>query len=73
MPAEYSLSNVLERMYTIQLPLEAALMELTLQVEQQGAPEVGENVRGGTGTSSAATDLSHIFLSTADLGIATRF
>lgn len=28
------------------LALEAAFMELTLHVEQQGALEVGENVRG---------------------------
>jgi hypothetical protein len=33
-------------MYTNQLALEAALMELTLHIEQQGAPELGENVRG---------------------------
>lgn len=32
---EYSLSDVLERMYQNQLALEAALMELTLQVEAQ--------------------------------------
>jgi|GEM_PF-2731599 len=41
MPGDYSLSDVLERMYTNQLALEAALMELTLHVEQQGG------VRGG--------------------------
>lgn len=46
MHGDYSLPDVLERMYTNQLALEAALMELTLHVEQQGAPEVGENVRG---------------------------
>lgn len=33
-------------MYQNQLALEAALMELTLQVEAQGHAEVGENVRG---------------------------
>jgi len=33
-------------MYTNQLALEAALMDLTLQTEWQGMPEVGENVRG---------------------------
>lgn len=43
---EYSLSDVLERIYQNQLGLEAALMELTLQVEQQGFTEVGDNVRG---------------------------
>lgn len=46
MLGEYSLSDVLERMYQNQLALEAALMELTLQVEAQGHTEVGDNVRG---------------------------
>lgn len=46
MSEEYSLSNVLERIYQNQLGLEAALMELTLQIEKQGLTEVGENVRG---------------------------
>ncbi|QCY14993.1 MULTISPECIES: hypothetical protein [Pseudomonas] len=46
MPAEYSLSDVLERMDQNQLDLEAALMELTLQVEAQGLADVGDNVRG---------------------------
>jgi len=50
MPSDYSLSDVLERMYTNQLALEAALMELTLHVELQGASEVGENVRGALQT-----------------------
>ncbi|KOY02173.1 hypothetical protein [Pseudomonas nunensis] len=45
MPGDYSLSDVLERIYTNQLALEAALMELTLRVEQEGSPEVGENIR----------------------------
>lgn len=45
-PGDYSLSDVLERMYTNQLALEAAVMELTLRVEQQGIQAVGENVRG---------------------------
>jgi len=36
MSDEYSLSNVLDRMYQNQLSLEAALMELTLHAEQQG-------------------------------------
>jgi hypothetical protein len=43
---EYSLPDVLERMYHNQLALEAALMELTLLVESQGHVEAGENVRG---------------------------
>jgi hypothetical protein len=46
MPDEYSLSEVLGRIYHNQLALEAAVMELTLWVEKQRAEEVGENVRG---------------------------
>jgi hypothetical protein len=46
MAAEYSLSDVLERMYQNQLALEAALMEFTLHAEKQGMSEVGDNVRG---------------------------
>lgn len=43
---EYSLSDLLERMYQTQLALEAALMELTLHAEKQGSSDTGENVRG---------------------------
>lgn len=46
MADEYSLSDVLERMYQNQLGLEAALMEVTLHAEQQGLAEIRENVRG---------------------------
>ena len=47
MPApEYSLPDVLERIYNNQLALEAAIMELTLLVERQGHAEAGENARG---------------------------
>lgn len=46
MSDEYSLGDVLERIYQNQLGLEAALMELTLHAEQQGLAEIGENVRG---------------------------
>lgn len=46
MAAEYSLPDLLERMYENQLALEAALMELALQSEKQGMDEVGDNVRG---------------------------
>lgn len=45
MSDEYSLADVLERMYQNQLGLEAALMELTLQAEKQGLAEVGDNIR----------------------------
>ena len=50
MPTEYSLSDVLERLYQNQLALEAAVMELTLKVEDQGAAEIGANVRGALDT-----------------------
>lgn len=50
MANEYSLTDVLERIYQNQLALEAALMELTLWAEQQNAPELGENVRGALHT-----------------------
>jgi len=43
---EYSLPDVLERLYHNQLALEAALMELTLLVESQGHLQAGGNVRG---------------------------
>ncbi|WP_019362095.1 hypothetical protein [Pseudomonas asplenii] len=46
MESEYSLSDVLERMYQNQLALEAAIMELTLHAERQGNTVVSENVRG---------------------------
>lgn len=46
MQAEYSLSDVLERIYINQLAIEAAVMELTLWAEKRNAIEVGENVRG---------------------------
>lgn len=46
MSQEYSLSDVLERIYQNQLALEAALMELTLHAEKQGLSGVGDNVRG---------------------------
>ncbi|WP_223531959.1 hypothetical protein [Pseudomonas sp. BF-R-30] len=50
MPNDYSLSDVLERIYHNQLALEAALMELTLWVEQRGSEDVGGNVRGALET-----------------------
>lgn len=50
MSQEYSLSDVLERIYQNQLSLEAALMELTLHTEKQGMSEAGDNVRGALWT-----------------------
>lgn len=46
MADEYSLPEVLARIYHNQMALEAAVMELSLWVENQGSAEVGENVRG---------------------------
>ena len=50
MPSDYSLSDVLGRLYENQQALEAAIMELTLLVEKQGAREVGGNIRGALET-----------------------
>ena len=50
MQNDYSLSDVLERLYENQQALEAAIMELTLLVEAQGAREVSGNVRGALWT-----------------------
>lgn len=47
---EYSLPDILERIYENQPALEAALMELTPLVEIQGWTEVGDNVRGALAT-----------------------
>lgn len=46
MANDYSLSDVLERIYDNQLALEAAVMELTMWVERRDSAEVGDNVRG---------------------------
>lgn len=43
---DYSVSDLLERMYENQLALEAALMEFVVHTENQGARDVGENARG---------------------------
>ncbi|BBP52534.1 hypothetical protein PHLH3_21600 [Pseudomonas sp. St386] len=58
MASEYSLTDVLERIYQNQLALEAALMELTLWAEQQDAGILGENVRGALFT--LAENAGHI-------------
>lgn len=58
MPSDYSLSDVLERIYDNQEALEAAVMELTLWVERQDSTEVGDNVRGALHT--IGENASHI-------------
>jgi hypothetical protein len=50
--SDYSLPEVLERICYNQLALEAALMELTLRVEQRGSAEVVGNVRGALEAAS---------------------
>lgn len=55
---EYSLPDVLERMYHNQLALEAALMELTLLIESQGHADVGDNVR--TALEAIGENAGHI-------------
>jgi hypothetical protein len=52
MLGDYSLSDVLERLYENQQALQAAIMELTLLAEEQGEQEVGGNVRGALWTMS---------------------
>lgn len=55
---EYSLPDVLERMYHNQLALEAALMELTLLVESKGYDEAGDNIR--TALNAIGENAGHI-------------
>lgn len=50
MASEYSLADVLERMYENQLALEAAIMELVLWTEEHGEFTTGGNVRGALQT-----------------------
>ena len=46
MAEQYSLPDVLARMYENQLAIEAALMELVLLEEQRGSSDACENARG---------------------------
>ncbi|WP_095194330.1 hypothetical protein [Pseudomonas sp. Irchel 3A7] len=46
MAEQYSLPDVLARLYENQLAIEAALMELVLLEEQRGSSEACENARG---------------------------
>lgn len=50
MASEYSLTDLLERMYENQLALEAAIMELVLWTEERGVLTIGDNVRGSLHT-----------------------
>jgi hypothetical protein len=46
MPNSDLLPSLLSKLNENQLALEAAIMELTLWVEQRGATEVADNIRG---------------------------
>jgi len=46
MAEQYSLADVLSRMYENQLAIEAALMELVLLEEQRGSSDARGNARG---------------------------
>lgn len=70
MPTEYSLPDTLDRLYTNQLALEAAIMELTLLIEQQGHTDVGENVRGAL--HAIGENAGHIKQGIAKLGLERR-
>ncbi|MNB92366.1 hypothetical protein D3C76_1118120 [compost metagenome] len=52
MPNSDLLPSLLSKINQNQLALEAAIMELTLWVEQRGSGEVGGNVRGALETIS---------------------
>ena len=46
MPNSDLIPQLLQKLNENQLALEAAIMELTIWIEQQGSSEVGGNVRG---------------------------
>lgn len=50
MTEDYSLADVLARIYENQLALEAAVMELTLMAEQQNYLNEGKNIRSALDT-----------------------
>ncbi|MCK3864849.1 hypothetical protein [Pseudomonas sp. B329] len=50
MTSQYSLPDVLDKIFENQLALEAAIMALTLLIEREGNAEVGNNVRGALHT-----------------------
>jgi len=56
------LPSLLFKINQNQLPLEAAIMELTLWVERRGSGEVGGNVRGALETISKNEELINMSL-----------
>lgn len=67
MASEYSLTDMLERLYQNQLAMEAGVMELTLWAERQNALELGENGRGAVET--IGENAGHIKQGLARLGM----
>lgn len=62
MPNSDLLPSLLYKINQNQLALEAAIMELTLWVEQRGSGEVGGNVRGALETISKNEDFINMTL-----------
>ena len=58
----YLLPSLLFKINQNQLALEAAIMELTLWVEQRGCGEVGGNVRGALQTITKNEDFINLTL-----------
>lgn len=62
MPSSDLLPSLLFKINQNQLALEAAIMELTLWVEQRGSAEVASNVRGALDTISKNEEFISITL-----------
>jgi hypothetical protein len=62
MPNSDLLLSLLLKIHQNQLALEAAIMELTLWVEQRGSSEVGGNVRGALETISKNEEFINLTL-----------
>jgi hypothetical protein len=62
MPNSDLLPSLLLKIHQNQLALEAAIMELTLWVEQRGSGEVGGNVRGALETISKNEEFINLTL-----------
>lgn len=62
MPNSDLLPSLLFKINENQQALEAAIMELTLWVEQRGSGEVGDNVRGALATISKNEDFINMTL-----------
>ena len=66
MAEQYSLADVLSRMYENQLAIEAALMELVLLEEQRGSSDAYRNARGAL--ERIGDNAGHIMQGIARLG-----